>query len=449
MTRDLNREILPIPDRPYDGPVFEDAKDPEATFPPIEPLRPPPGAPNVLIVLHRRRRLQRLQRFRRAVLDPDRRAAGGGRAQVQPLPHHGALLADPAGAPHGPQPPHGRDGRDHRDRDFGARLQLDPAEHDGAPCGDAQAQRLRDGTVRQVPRGAGLGDEPAGPVPRMADRLAASSTSTASSAARPTSTRPRSTATPSPIEQPKTAEEGYHFTEDMTDQAIDWIKQQKALMPDKPFFVYYAPGATHAPHHVPPEWSDKYKGAFDDGWDALRERTFARQKELGVIPPDAELTERPQEIPAWDEMPDDLRPVLARQMEVYAGFLEHTDHHVGRLVDALVELGILHDTLVYYVDRRQRRLGRGHADRLLQRARRPERRRGARDDGVHGLEDRRVRHAHRLQPLRGRLGARDGHAVPVDEAGRLALGRDAERDDRALARRHRGAEVRCAPSSTT
>ena len=138
-----------------------------------------------------------------------------------------------------------------------------------------------------------------------------------------------------PIEQPKTAEEGYHFTEDMTDQAIDWIKQQKALMPDKPFFVYYAPGATHAPHHVPSEWSDKYKGAFDDGWDALRERTFARQKELGVIPSDAELTERPAEIPAWDDMPDDLKPVLARQMEVYAGFLEHTDHHVGRLIDAL------------------------------------------------------------------------------------------------------------------
>ena len=120
-------------------------------------------------------------------------------------------------------------------------------------------------------------------------------------------------------------------------------------MPDKPFFVYYAPGATHAPHHVPSEWSDKYKGAFDDGWDALRERTFARQKELGVIPSDAELTERPAEIPAWDEMPDDLKPVLARQMEVYAGFLEHTDHHVGRLMDALSELGILHDTLVYYV----------------------------------------------------------------------------------------------------
>src|SRR3990172_5335424 len=120
-------------------------------------------------------------------------------------------------------------------------------------------------------------------------------------------------------------------------------------MTDKPFFVYFAPGATHAPHHVPKEWADKYKGRFDHGWDALREEILARQKELGVIPPEAELTARPDEIPAWDEMPDELKPVLARQMEVYAGFLEHTDYHVGRLVDAIEDLGILEDTLVYYI----------------------------------------------------------------------------------------------------
>ena len=120
-------------------------------------------------------------------------------------------------------------------------------------------------------------------------------------------------------------------------------------MADKPFFAYFAPGATHAPHHVAPEWSAKYKGAFDQGWDRLREETFARQKELGVIPPEAELTARPEEIPAWDEIADDLKPVLARQMEVYAGFMEHTDHHVGRLLDALEDLGVLGDTLVYYI----------------------------------------------------------------------------------------------------
>jgi arylsulfatase len=152
-----------------------------------------------------------------------------------------------------------------------------------------------------------------------------------------------------PIEPEKTAEEGYHFTEDMTDKAIDWVRQQKALMPDKPFFIYYAPGATHAPHHVSPEWSDNYKGKFDGGWDRLREETFARQKRLGIVPQDAELTSRPPEIPAWDDMPDELKPALARQMEVYAGFLEHTDHHIGRLIDALADLEVLHDTLVYYI----------------------------------------------------------------------------------------------------
>jgi len=152
-----------------------------------------------------------------------------------------------------------------------------------------------------------------------------------------------------PIEPEKTPEEGYHLMSDMTDKAIKWIRQQKALMPDKPFFSYFAPGATHAPHHVTPEWADKYKGQFDDGWDALRERTFARQKELGVIPADAELTPRHEEIPAWDDMPEDLKPVLRRQMEIYAGFLEFTDYHVGRLLDALEDLEILDNTLVYYI----------------------------------------------------------------------------------------------------
>ncbi|MGH3927990.1 MAG: sulfatase-like hydrolase/transferase, partial [Pseudonocardiaceae bacterium] len=144
-------------------------------------------------------------------------------------------------------------------------------------------------------------------------------------------------------------EQGYHFTEDMTNKAIRWVRQQKSLMPDKPFFVYYAPGATHAPHHVPTEWSDKYKGRFDQGWDTLRAQIVARQKELGVIPPGTELTERHEEIPAWEDMPDQLKPVLARQMEVYAGFMEHTDHHVGRLIDCLDDLGIIGDTLVYYM----------------------------------------------------------------------------------------------------
>jgi arylsulfatase A-like enzyme len=152
-----------------------------------------------------------------------------------------------------------------------------------------------------------------------------------------------------PVEPPATPEEGYHLTEDLADHAISWIRQQKALMPDKPFFVYFAPGATHAPHHVPKEWADKYKGKFDDGWDAQREWTFAKQKELGVIPADADLPARHAEIPAWDDMPDEQKPVLAREMEVYAGFLEHTDHHVGRVIDAIDDLGIHDDTIIFYI----------------------------------------------------------------------------------------------------
>jgi arylsulfatase len=152
-----------------------------------------------------------------------------------------------------------------------------------------------------------------------------------------------------PIEPEKTPEQGYHFTEDMTTKAINWIRQQKSLAPDKPFFTYFAPGATHAPHHAPKEWIDKYKGKFDQGWDKLREETFARQLKLGVIPKDCVLTERHPEIPAWDTITPVMQKVLARQMEVYAGFMAHTDHHVGRLIDSLKDLGILEDTLIYLI----------------------------------------------------------------------------------------------------
>ncbi len=145
------------------------------------------------------------------------------------------------------------------------------------------------------------------------------------------------------------AAEGYHLTEDLADKFIVWSRQQKALLPDKPFFVYFAPGATHAPHHVPKEWIDKYKGKFEHGWDKQREITFKKQKELGVDRAEAELTPRHKEIPAWDEMDPKLKPVLEREMEVYAAFMEHTDHHVGRMIDALKDMGELDNTLIYLV----------------------------------------------------------------------------------------------------
>lgn len=152
-----------------------------------------------------------------------------------------------------------------------------------------------------------------------------------------------------PVENKKGPEDGYHFMEDMTDKTIKWIGQQKSLAPDKPFFIYFAPGATHAPHHVPLDWADKYKGKFDQGYDKIREQTFARQKELGVIPKDSKLTPANAEIPRWEEIPDSFKPVLTREMEVYAGFTEYADHNVGRIVDTLEKLEILDNTLIYYI----------------------------------------------------------------------------------------------------
>ena len=142
---------------------------------------------------------------------------------------------------------------------------------------------------------------------------------------------------------------GYHFTKDMTDQAINWVSAQQALTPDKPFYMYYAPGATHAPHHVPKEWIDKYKGQFSGGWDKLREETFARQLKMGIIPADTKLTPRPKEIPAWDDMSANQKRLFERQMETFAGFAEQTDYEVGRLVDQLEAIGELDNTIFFYI----------------------------------------------------------------------------------------------------
>jgi arylsulfatase len=141
----------------------------------------------------------------------------------------------------------------------------------------------------------------------------------------------------------------YHFTTDMTDQAIAWMRFQQALTPDKPFFVYFAPGATHAPHHVPKAWIERYRGQFDQGWDKLREETLARQIKLGVVPVGTRLTPRPAEIPAWDGLTADQKRLFARQMETFAGFGEHTDHEVGRLVEAIRDMGELENTLFFYI----------------------------------------------------------------------------------------------------
>ena len=141
----------------------------------------------------------------------------------------------------------------------------------------------------------------------------------------------------------------YHFTKDMTNKAVDWMKAVKALTPDKPFFMYYAPGATHAPHHVPKEWIEKYKGKFDQGWDKLREETLANQKRLGIVPESAELAPKPDAIKDWDQLSDKEKKLFARQMEVFAGYGEFTDHEIGRLISALEETGQMDNTLIFYI----------------------------------------------------------------------------------------------------
>lgn len=141
----------------------------------------------------------------------------------------------------------------------------------------------------------------------------------------------------------------YHFMTDMTNHAIDWMQSQKSLTPDKPFFIYFAPGATHAPHHVPKEWIDKYKGKFDQGWDKLREETLARQIKLGVVPPDTKLAPKPEAIKDWAALTPDEKKLFARQMEVFAGFAEYADTEIGRLVQAIKATGQLDNTLVFYI----------------------------------------------------------------------------------------------------
>jgi arylsulfatase len=151
------------------------------------------------------------------------------------------------------------------------------------------------------------------------------------------------------VEPPKSPEEGYHLTEDLVDKAISFIADAKQVAPDKPFFMYFAPGAMHAPHHVRKEWSDKYKGVFDEGWDVYREKVFARQKEMGLVPADAELSRHDPDVQEWGSLSADEQRLYTHMMEVFAGFMEHTDFHLGRFFDFLKAMGEFENTLIMLV----------------------------------------------------------------------------------------------------
>jgi arylsulfatase A-like enzyme len=345
---DVRREVLPIPDRKPVGLTTYDAKNPDTKFPPIRQLRPPAGAPNVLIILLDDVGFGASSAFGGPCQTPTaEKLAGKGlkysRFHTTALcsPTRAAMLA----------------GRNHHAVGMGGITEIATSApgynslrpNTCAPLAEilklngystAQFGKCHEvpvfestpiGPFHHWPTGSGfehffgfIGGETNQYYPALYDGT-------------------------TPIEPERTGEEGYHLMEDMADKAIGWIRQQKAIAPDKPFFIYFAPGACHAPHHVPKNWVAKYKGKFDQGWDKVREETFARQKKLGVIPPECELTRRPDEIPSWDKTDAKLRPVLARQMEIYAAFLEYADYHAGRVIDALTDLGIVDDTLIYYI----------------------------------------------------------------------------------------------------
>jgi arylsulfatase len=350
MENDLgDRRHLPMPNTARQKLITYDARDPDTKFPPIPQLRPPKGAPNVLIILIDDVGFGASSAFGGPCHTPnaEKLAAGGlkyNRFHTTALcsPSRQALLT----------------GRNHHSAGMGGITEIAT----GAPgyCSvlpntmsplantlklngynTAQFGKCHEVPVWQAnpmgpfdawPTGGGgfeyfygfIGGEANQWYPSLYEGTV-------------------------PVEPKKTPEEGYHLMEDMTDKAMAWIGQQKSLAPDKPFFIYFAPGATHAPHHVPKEWVDKYKGKFDQGWDKLREETLARQKKLGVVPMDCTLTPRHKEIPAWEDMPKELRPILCRQMEVYAAFMEYTDHHVGRLFHTLENLQLMQDTLIFYI----------------------------------------------------------------------------------------------------
>jgi len=151
------------------------------------------------------------------------------------------------------------------------------------------------------------------------------------------------------VEPPRTPEEGYHITEDLADKAISFIADAKQVAPDKPFFLYFCTGAMHAPHHVPKEWADRYKGKFDDGWEAYREKVFAKQKELNIVPADTEISRHDPDVKPWKDCSPDEKKLYARMMEVFAGFLTHTDHHIGRMIDFLKTIGEFDNTLIMVI----------------------------------------------------------------------------------------------------
>jgi arylsulfatase len=345
-TSDRDAAQLPRPDPAFRGKIAESYRDSKADFP--LPVRAPEGAPNVLLILLDDVGFGMCGTFGGPVPTPnlDRLAAGGlkyTRFHTTALcsPTRGALLA----------------GRNHHTIGTGVIIEMGtgfPGYTGIIPRSTALvSQMLRDNGYATSAFGKWHNTpepdiSPAGPFDRWPTGLGFDYFYgfNQGEAHQFYPTLYRNTVA---VPQPRGPEEGYHFTEDMTDEAIAWTRNVRAADPAKPWFVYFSTGAVHAPHHVPKDWREKFRGQFDHGWDEQRVRTHARQLAMGVIPAGTKLTARPEGIPAWDSLPAANRTVYTRLMENYAAYMAHTDHHVGRLIDSLAESGELDNTLVLYV----------------------------------------------------------------------------------------------------
>ena len=340
------REILPVPDIPSRGKIALDAR--KAEFPPIKPLRPPEGAPNVVIVLIddmgfgcpsanggpinmpamekiAERGLLYSRFHTTALCAPTRQALLTGRN------HHstamGSITETATSAP-------GQTSvRPNSVATIAEMLRLN-----GYSTG--AAGKMHQTPVWEVSMSGPFDRWPTGDGFEKFYGFVGGETN---------QWAPTLFLGTSPVEPWGTADQGYHFSEDMVDKAIAWLQGIHTMTPDKPFFLYTSFGATHAPHHVAPEWVEKYKGKFDKGWDAVREETLVNMKAKGLVPQDTQLTDRPDSVRPWDELNDTEKQVYTRLMEVYAGFAEHTDAQVLRLIETLEDLGDLDNTLFIYI----------------------------------------------------------------------------------------------------